>query len=102
MIGYTDLYELVRREKYNEVLQQLPKGFVEEVSDFIREQKGIIERESDIFSGSLSGTKKQLENSVALFRELMRIRKRKILNLAFIGTETGIMKRDYENLLNFE
>jgi len=47
-------------------------------------------------------SKKQLENSVAMFKELMRMRKKKLLNLVFVGTETGIMKRDYENMLNHE
>ena len=102
MIGYNDLYELVRKEKYNEMLQQLPKHFIEDVAGFFSEQKELLARETDLFSGTSSGMKKQLENSIALFRELMRIRKKKILNLSFIGTETGIMKRDYENLLSFE
>lgn len=101
MISYNELYELVRREKYNEVIQQLPKGFMDDMSVFISEQKEILARESDYFSGA-NVVKKQLENSIAMFKDLMRIRKKKILNLVFLGTETGIMKRDYENLLDFE
>ena len=32
----------------------------------------------------------------------MRIRKKKLLNLAFAASETGIMKRDFGSLLGFE
>jgi len=102
MISYNDLYELVRKEKYNEVLQLLPKNFLEEISSFLREQKESASSESDYFAESTLKAKKQLENSVSLFRELMRLRKKKILNLTFVATETGMMKRDYENLLPFE
>lgn len=101
-MNYNDLYEVVRKEKYSEVLQQLPKKFLNEVSEFLIEQRELSSNESDIFAESAIKAKKQLENSISLFRELIRLRKRKILNLTFVATETGIMKRDYENLLNFE
>jgi hypothetical protein len=47
-------------------------------------------------------TKKQLENAMVLFKELMRQRRRKILQLAFVSSETGISKRDFDNMLDFE
>lgn len=102
MIGYSELYDIVRKEKYSEILQQLPKNFLDEVSEFLIEQRGLAVNESDFFAESTIKAKKQLENSISLFRELMRLRKKKILNLTFVATETGIMKRDYENLLDFE
>ena len=37
-----------------------------------------------------------------LFKELMRIRRKKILNLILIAAETGISKQDFENMLSFE
>ncbi|MCX8158902.1 MAG: hypothetical protein N3D20_01260 [Candidatus Pacearchaeota archaeon] len=101
MISYNDLYELLRKEKFSENLQALPKNFLDEFSEYIqekREQSNI----SDFFSDATTKTKKQLENSIALFKELMLRRKKKILNLVFIAAETGIMKRDYENMLSFE
>jgi len=102
MITYSDLYDIVRKEKYNEVLQQLPKNFLEEISDFLKEETAQALNDSDSFIESSIKAKKQLENSISLFRELMRLRKKKILNLTFVATETGIMKRDFENLLSFE
>ena len=46
--------------------------------------------------------KKQFENSLALFKELILRRKKKLLNLVFVAAETGILKRDYENMMPFE
>ncbi len=102
MISYSDLYELLRKEKYSELLQALPKNFIAEVSAYLSEQKQQSSKEEDLFADSLAKSKKQLENSISIFKELIRIRKRKLLNLIFVATETGMMKRDYENMLGFE
>lgn len=102
MIGYNELYEILRKEKYSEQLQSLPKKFIEEFRDYLEEQKQSTTPTTDIFSETAIKSKKQLENSIALFRELILKRKRKILNLVFVATETGIMKRDYENMLPIE
>ncbi|PIN93956.1 hypothetical protein COU54_01005 [Candidatus Pacearchaeota archaeon CG10_big_fil_rev_8_21_14_0_10_31_24] len=102
MLSYGDLYELLRKEKYSENLQALPQGFVSDMADFLMEQKGAADDgEGSILDGNFR-SKKQLENSVALFKELILRRKKKLLNLIFVATETGIMKRDYENMLDFE
>jgi DNA replication initiation complex subunit (GINS family) len=102
MITYNDLYETLRKEKYNENLQLLSKSFISEVADFLNERKEESLRESDLFVDLTAKAKKQLENSIALFRELMLRRKKKLLNLVFVAAETGVMKRDYENMLPFE
>lgn len=102
MLTYNDLYEILRKEKYGEVLQQLPSNFMSEVSAFLNERKIESVKESDLFTDSSIKSKKQLENSIALFKELILRRKKKLLNLVFVAAETGIMKRDYENMLSFE
>jgi DNA replication initiation complex subunit (GINS family) len=102
MLNYNDLYEILRKEKYNEGLQLLPSGFVKDYSDFVSEMKESASRESDMFSDSAGKIRKQMENSVAIFKELMLRRKKKLLSLVFVAAETGIMKRDYENMLTFE
>lgn len=102
MITYNDIYEALRRERYSEQLQQLGKNFVQEVADYLKEKKAISEKSEDIFSDAISKTKKQFENAISMFKELMLRRKKKLLNLAFVAAETGISKRDYENMLNFE
>lgn len=102
MISYNDLYEILRKEKYTETLQQLPKDFIKEVSDYFSDKKMESSKEDDLFQDTIAKSKKQLENSVALFKELIRMRKKKLLSLVFVATETGIMKRDYENMLSHE
>ncbi len=102
MITYNDIYEALRKERYSDQLQNLGKKFVQEVAAYLKEKRAISEKSQDMFSDAISKTKKQFENAVSMFKELMLRRKKKLLNLAFVAAETGISKRDYENMLNFE
>ncbi|MBU0760272.1 MAG: DNA replication complex GINS family protein [Nanoarchaeota archaeon] len=102
MIGYNELYEILRKEKYSEPLQPLPKKFIQEFKEYLDENRETGSSKKDLFADSIAKSKKQLENAVSIFRELMLKRKRKLLNLVFVATETGIMKRDYENMLPVE
>jgi len=102
MITYNDIYEAARKERYSDQLQQLGKNFINEVSDYLREKKDISSKEDDVFSDVIVKTKKQLENAIAFFKELIRRRKEKILKLVLIAAETGISKQDFENMLLFE
>lgn len=101
MLSYNDIYEVLRKEKFAETLQALPKSFVYDFALFINERKSQPES-TDLFSESAVKTKKQFENAISLFRELMLRRKKKLLSLVFVAAETGVMKRDYENMLPFE
>ncbi|MEM4153108.1 MAG: hypothetical protein QXK80_03270 [Candidatus Pacearchaeota archaeon] len=102
MITYQEIYEALRKEKYNEALQQLPSNFLQEVSEYINDKKNILSRESDFFSDTLRMTRKQLDNALSIVKELLIIRQRKVLNLAFVAAVTGISKRDTESLLEHE
>lgn len=102
MISYSDLYEVLRKEKYSEVLQPLAGKFLEEFREYVVDARKNTSASGDLFSDSVAKSRKQLENAVSIFKELMLKRKRKILNLVFVATETGIMKRDYENMLLLE
>jgi len=102
MITYNDIYEAARKERYSEQLQKLNKSFIKDVADYLRDKKEIAGKEDDVFSDVIIKTKKQLENAIALFKELMRRRRKKILNLILIAAETGISKQDFENMLEFE
>ncbi len=102
MLSYTDLYEVVRKEKYGDVLQNLPKEFLGDITAFLQEKRGQAPKDDGLFQEEVVKQRKQLDNSLALFKELMRLRRKKLLQLVHIATETGIMKRDYENMLSFE
>lgn len=102
MITFSDIYEAMRKEKYSEQLQPLPKKFLVESSEYFNEKKDFLSKEEDLFSDVALRNKKKLENAMVSFRDLLRIRKKKILNLAFVASEVGINKKDFENLLSFE
>jgi DNA replication initiation complex subunit (GINS family) len=92
----------MRKEKYSENLQMLPKKFLVEASEYFAEKKAFLAKEDDLFSDIAIKNKKKLDNAVSSFRDLLRIRKKKILNLAFVASQVGISKKDFENLLGFE
>lgn len=102
MITYNDIYEAARKERYSEQLQPIPKNFVLEVSKYLKDKKGIAAKEEVDFSDSTIKTKKQLENAITLFKELIIRRRKKILSLVLVAAETGISKQDFENMLQIE
>ena len=71
MITYNDIYEASRKERYSEQLQKIPKNFISEVSNYLKEKKEIAAIVDDVFADVIIKTKKQLENAVTLFKELM-------------------------------
>lgn len=102
MLTFSDIYESMRKEKYSENLQILPKKFLLEVNEYFEEKKEFLRREDDLFSDIAIKNKKKLDNAVSSFRDLLRIRKKKILNLSFVASQVGISKKDFENLMPFE
>jgi len=102
MITYNDIYEALRKERYSEQLQPLAKVFIKEIAEYIKDKEKISKESGDIFSEAAKKTKKQLENVVSISQELLLRRKKKLLELAFVSAETGISKRDFENMLAFE
>jgi len=102
MITYKDIYEAAKKERYSEKLQPIPKSFVKDVSKYLKDKKAAASKDEDVFSDVLLKTKKQLENAVTLFQELLRRRRKKILSLVLIASETGISKLDFNNMLLVE
>ena len=102
MLTFSDIYEAMRKEKYAENLQLLPSKFLLEVNQYFEDKKNFLKGEKDLFSDLAIKNKKKLDNAMSSFRDLLRIRKKKILNLAFVASEVGIGKKDFENLMSFE
>jgi DNA replication initiation complex subunit (GINS family) len=103
MITYQEIYDILRKEKYNETLQELPTNFLQELAEYLREKKQIVEKDNgSLFSDTLKITRKQLDNTISLIKEIFSIRNKKVLNLAFTAAMTGVSKRDTENLLEYE
>jgi hypothetical protein len=102
MLTFSDIYEAMRKEKYSDNLQLLPAKFLMEVNQYFEDKKNFLKGEKDLFSDVAIKNKKKLDNAMNSFRDLLRIRKKKILNLAFVASEVGIGKRDFDNLFPFE
>ncbi|MEM2089576.1 MAG: hypothetical protein QXL88_00565 [Candidatus Pacearchaeota archaeon] len=102
MITYQEIYDILRKEKYSETLQELPKDFFKELASYIEEKRKLLSKDSTLFSDTLTMTRKQLENVLAMIKELFAIREKKVLNLAFTAAHTGVSKRDTESLLEHE
>jgi len=102
MISYPELYELLRKEKYNEQLGKLPKAFFREVAAYFEEKRKIANKSSELFEETIAKTKKQLENAITIIKEIVTRRQKKIINMALIAAKTGISKRDSENMLENE
>ena len=102
MLTFSNIYEAMRKEKYSENLQMLPRNFLMEVAEYFSEKKKFLNKEDDLFSDMAIKNKKRMYNAVSSCRDLLRIRKKKILNLAFVASQIGISKKDFENLLGFE
>ncbi|MGK0209594.1 MAG: hypothetical protein ACI83O_000873 [Patescibacteria group bacterium] len=102
MITFNDIYESLRKEKYSDSLQPLPPNFLVESNEYFAEKRDFLSKEEDMFSDMAIKNKKKLENSIASFKDLLRVRKKKILNLAFVASEVGISKKDFEHLFGFE
>ncbi|MEK6820369.1 MAG: hypothetical protein AABX71_01540, partial [Nanoarchaeota archaeon] len=102
MITYNEIHDVRMREQTSRQLQKLPDSFMDDVKRYICEKREIASKESSGLSDVTAEAKKQLDNALTLFRELIRIRKKKILDLVLIAAETGISKQDFENMLDFE
>ncbi|MBU2615562.1 MAG: hypothetical protein KKC19_00490 [Nanoarchaeota archaeon] len=102
MITYNDIYEAARKERYSDQLQPLSKNFISEIASYLKEKKQLTLKDDDLFSDMITKTKKQLENATTLFKELMVRRRKKILALVLVASETGISRQDFENMLVFE
>lgn len=102
MIVYNDIYDALRKERYSEQLQLLPKRFIADVAEYLGDKKKLASQQGDLFSDEILKVQKQLENAHSIFKELMLLRKKKLLGLVFVASETGISKRDFENMMDFE
>ena len=82
IITYETLYEILRREKYNQELQTLDKEFFKNTTTYLNEKESILEsqkQKSSIFSATeINKTKKQIEN----IKKYRKFKRRMTLNLS--------------------
>jgi DNA replication initiation complex subunit (GINS family) len=92
-IVFETLYEILRREKYKNELQQLEPTFYNDVVSYLAEKASVLESQqskSNIFaSGELQKTQKTVENVKKILKELYERRESKIIQLARMAAMMG-------------
>ncbi|KYH37922.1 MAG: hypothetical protein AYL28_004780 [Candidatus Bathyarchaeota archaeon B23] len=81
---YLRLFEAWRRERWSRELQRLPEGFLEEMRDYarrLREQGRMLDRSSIV--GRIA--ERERENAERMWRELLELRVRKIVEAVLEG-----------------
>ncbi|MFH1506021.1 MAG: hypothetical protein ABIE94_03440 [archaeon] len=105
-ITYETLFDILRRERSREELQQLEESFFSDVAEYLKEKKKILEQSSDqseLFKASeAEKTRIQLHNIRKILKELYEARERKIINRAVNKVKTGSEIIDTSALLGKE
>jgi DNA replication initiation complex subunit (GINS family) len=113
-ITYETLFEILRREKLREELQKLDPSFFQDVLNYMKEKKALIEvqrSKEDLFAREeLQKALIQETNIKRILKEFYERREKKILNMAIDTSRTGSIldtsvlleqeKKLYEVLLN--
>lgn len=106
IINYETVYDLLRREKSREEVQQLPENFVQELSKHIEgllNQINKKRREIDSFSSEeINKEEQKYQNLQKVVSELYEKRERKIINMAITKSRTDAKLADVSNLLDTE
>ncbi|MFH1316402.1 MAG: hypothetical protein ABII01_02690 [Candidatus Woesearchaeota archaeon] len=105
-ITYETLYELLRREKSRDTLQELSSSFSIDVISYLKEKIKILNdkgKQKDLFSMSeKENTEKQINNMKNILSKLYDIREKKIINMAVNKSMTESNLIDTSNLLETE
>ena len=91
IITYENLYETLRKEKFKPELQQLDVDFFKKVANYIQEKQEILKAQQEkdsIFSPQIQKTRKQIENTQKILKELYERRENKIIQLALFSSRT--------------
>src|SRR3989344_1286484 len=106
IITYDKLYEVLRLEKYKKELQKLDIDFYNKVVKYLDEKNSILQRQegkdSVFASQSIAKTKRQLENTRMILKELYEKREGKIIQSALFSSRTGEKSQETDAMLDDE
>ncbi|MCK4588825.1 MAG: DNA replication complex GINS family protein [Nanoarchaeota archaeon] len=92
-ITFETLYDLLRREKGKEELQQLEETFFKEVVQYLQEKNKLLESKTgddDLFSvGEKDKLEAELRNIKRILKELYDKREKKVIDMALNRSRTG-------------
>lgn len=89
IITYEKLYDLLRKEKYSQELQQINPEFFKEVINYLEEKTAILNSQKSkdsIFSSETEKTEKQLKNIKKIVKDIYERRENKIIKLALFSS----------------
>lgn len=105
-ITYETLYEILRREKNREDIQELTPDFIDSVKKYLAEKRSMLYNDKDqkmLFSEEeQKKTLQQITNILKILRELYDKREKKIINLAINRSKTNSDIIDTSKLLKDE
>ena len=104
LITYETIYEFLRKEKYEAEIQKLPSTFFNDIINYLKEKKSILEAQKSqdsIFSKEYEKTGKQIQNIRKIIQDVYDRRENKIIQLALFTSKTGV-NIDSVNLLKEE
>ncbi|MBR9676129.1 hypothetical protein GOV05_03915 [Candidatus Woesearchaeota archaeon] len=105
-ITYETLFEMLRKEKQHEELQNLPATFLVDVSDYLEEKKKIVRQggsEKGLFTESeLEKNQIQVSNIKKILKELFDRREKKLIILAMNLSRTDSIGFDEDSVLEVE
>ncbi|MBN2566836.1 DNA replication complex GINS family protein [Candidatus Woesearchaeota archaeon] len=97
-LTFETLFELVRREKTRDELQELPEGFYGLVIQYLKEKQGIQEKTG----ADARKSPAEIENVKRIIAELYDRREKKIVGLAMNKARTGSKSFDSKAMLDEE
>lgn len=98
---YEHLFDVVRRERSREEIQELEEGFYAQANSYIAQQKAHLQS-LDALSTEADQLRIQLQNAQRLLKELYDRREKKIMLLALNKARTNSNIIDTQNLLESE
>ena len=106
IITYDKLYEVLRLEKYKKELQKLDIDFYNKVVKYLDEKNSILQsqegKDSVFATQSIAKTKRQLENTRMILKELYEKREGKIIQSALFSSRTGEKSQETDAMLDDE
>ena len=105
IITYENLYETLRKEKYKKELQPLDKDFYRKVAVYLQEKQDILNTQQGtdtLFSNQVQKTRKQIENTQKILKELYERRETKIIQLAIFSSRTSTDTVETSDMLEEE
>ena len=101
IITYESIYEVLRKEKYEQEVQKLSNTFFSEIINYLKEKQAIVDSQKSqdsIFSKEIEKTEKQIQNIKKIIKETYDRRETKIIQLAIFSARNNT-PTDTSNLL---